>query len=224
MVRRHIARRGISDVRVLDAMASVPREDFVRPSLSHCAYADGPLPIGEGQTISQPYVVAWMAEAAELGAGDRVLEVGTGSGYAAAVLGRIALMVYTVERHAVLADSARDRLWRLGYGNVQVRHGDGTGGWSEHAPYDAIVVAAAGASVPEALRDQLRVGGRLVMPVGRPWERQSLVRLRQEPAGVFRQEELGAVRFVPLIGEEEDPLPRGSMRSPPAPPPWPESR
>ena len=223
MVRRHVAGRGISDARVLDAMARVPREHFIRASLSHRAYADGPLPIGEGQTISQPYVVAWMAEAAEVDAAERVLEVGTGSGYAAAVLGRIADAVYTVERHAVLADTARNRLRELGYGNVNVRHGDGTRGWSEHAPYDAIVVAAAGPAVPGALRDQLRVGGRLVMPVGRPWGGQSLVRLRREPAGVFTQEELGAVRFVPLIGEGSPAL-RTVRRSPRAEPPWPESR
>ena len=220
MVRRHIAGRGISDAGVLDAMASVPREQFVRPGLSHRAYADGPLPIGEGQTISQPYVVAWMAEAAELGAGDRVLEVGTGSGYAAAVLGRIAHAVYTVERHAMLAEAARDRLGRLGYGNVHVLHGDGTAGWDEHAPYDAIVVAAAGPYVPEALRDQLLARGRLVMPLGRPWQGQSLVRLRRSPKGAFTREELGAVRFVPLIGQDEPGTP---MRSPPVSP-LPESR
>jgi len=224
MVRRHIAGRGISDARVLDAMASVPREHFVRPGLSHRAYADGPLPIGEGQTISQPYVVAWMAEAAELGTEDRVLEVGTGSGYAAAVLGLIAAEVYTIERHAVLAEGARERLHRLGYGNVHVRYGDGTAGWNEHAPYDAIVVAAAGPDVPEALRDQLVAEGRLVMPLGRPWRGQSLVRLRRGPKGSFTREELGAVRFVPLVGQDELPLRNAPMRPPPASRPRPESR
>lgn len=201
MVRRHIAARGISDVRVLDAMASVPRERFVEAGMSKRAYADGPLPIGHGQTISQPYVVAWMAEAAQLGADDRVLEVGTGSGYAAAVLSRIAGTVYTVERHEMLAEEALQRLRALGYGNVRVRHGDGSLGWGEHAPYDAILVAAAGPRVPGALRDQLGPGGRLIMPVGSHWGRQRLTLERRGGSGGFkREEELGVVRFVPLVG------------------------
>ncbi|MDE2874799.1 MAG: protein-L-isoaspartate(D-aspartate) O-methyltransferase [Gemmatimonadota bacterium] len=201
MVRRHIRGRGISDPRVLEAMAAVPREAFVAATLERRAYADGPLPIGEGQTISQPYVVAWMAEAAEVAARDRVLEVGTGSGYAAAVLGRLAEAVYTVERHAVLAETAAGRLRKLGCDNVQVRHGDGSGGWREHAPYDAIVVAAAGPGVPGALREQLNTGGRLVMPVGGRWATQRLVRERRLGAGGFTCEELGAVRFVPLVDD-----------------------
>lgn len=200
MVRRHIAARGISDARVLDAMASVPRERFVAATLSNRAYADGPLPIGHGQTISQPYVVAWMAEAARLDADDRVLEVGTGSGYAAAVLSRIAGTVYTIERHEVLAEEALERLRALGYGNVRVRHGDGSRGWGEHAPYDAILVAAAGPRVPGALRDQLGPGGRLVMPVGSHWGRQRLTLERRGRSGNFERKELGAVRFVPLVG------------------------
>ena len=201
MLRRHIKGRGISDPRVLDAMAAVPREEFVPPDLTHHAYRDGPLPIGEGQTISQPYVVAAMAEAAELKTGDRVLEVGTGSGYAAAVFSRIADVVYTMERHASLADLARERLGALGFGNVHVGHGDGTRGWSDHAPYDAIVVAAGGRSVPEALREQLALGGRLLMPVGRARAGQSLVRERRRESGAFTREELGTVRFVPLISD-----------------------
>lgn len=200
MVRRHIAARGISDARVLDAMASVPRERFVAATLSNRAYADGPLPIGHGQTISQPYVVAWMAEAARLDADDRVLEVGTGSGYAAAVLSRIAGTVYTIERHEVLAEEALERLRVLGYGNVRVRHGDGSRGWGEHSPYDAILVAAAGPRVPGALRDQLGPGGRLVMPVGSHWGRQRLTLERRGRSGNFERKELGAVRFVPLVG------------------------
>ena len=199
MVRRDIKGRGISDPRVLEAMAAVPREAFVGPGQTRRAYADGPLPIGEGQTISQPYVVAWMAEAAEVGAEDRVLEVGTGSGYAAAVLGRLAATVHTVERHAVLAKDAAERLRELGCDNVRVRHGDGTGGWSEHAPYDAIVVAAAGPGVPRALREQLRPGGRLIIPVGGRRSVQRLVRERRAESGEFTREELGAVRFVPLV-------------------------
>ena len=201
MVRRHIKGRGISDPRVLEAMAAVPREDFVEPGLERRAYADGPLPIGEGQTISQPYVVAWMAEAAEVAAGDRVLEVGTGSGYAAAVLGRLAEAVYTVERHAVLAKAAAARLRRLGCENVRVRHGNGSEGWNEHAPYDAIVVAAAGPDVPGALRAQLRRGGRLVIPVGGRWGTQRLIRERRGESGDFTREELGAVRFVPRVDQ-----------------------
>ncbi len=201
MVRRHIKGRGISDPRVLEAMAAVPREAFVGADQTRRAYADGPLPIGEGQTISQPYVVAWMAEAAEVGAGDRVLEVGTGSGYAAAVLGRLADAVYTVERHAVLARAAAGRLRGLGCDNVRVRHGDGNEGWSEHAPYDAIVVAAAGPHVPGALRAQLRKGGRLVIPIGGRWATQRLIRERLGESGEFTCEELGPVRFVPLVEE-----------------------
>ena len=201
MVRRDIKGRGISDPRVLEAMAAVPREVFVAPEQSRRAYADGPLPIGQGQTISQPYVVAWMAEAAEVAEGDRVLEVGTGSGYAAAVLARVAERVYTVERHAALAKVAADRLRELGCDNVIVRHGDGSEGWSEHAPYDAILVTAAGPGVPGALREQLRTGGRLVMPVGGRWAVQRLVRERCGEAGQFTREELGAVRFVPLVDE-----------------------
>ena len=201
MVRRHIKGRGISDRRVLEAMATVPREAFVGAVQARRAYADGPLPIGEGQTISQPYVVAWMAEAAEVGPGDRVLEVGTGSGYAAAVLGRLADAVYTVERHAVLARAAAERLRKLGCDNVKVRHGDGNEGWSEHAPYDAIVVAAAGPHVPGALRAQLRKGGRLVIPVGGRWATQRLIRERRGESGEFTCEELGAVRFVPLVDQ-----------------------
>ena len=199
MVRRDIKGRGITDSRVLEAMAAVPREAFVGPGQARRAYADGPLPIGEGQTISQPYVVAWMAEAAEVAAGDRVLEVGTGSGYAAAVLGRLAETVHTVERHAVLAKDAAERLRELGCDNVKVRHGDGSEGWSEHAPYDAIVVAAASPGVPGALREQLRSAGRLVIPVGGRWSVQRLVRERRAESGEFTREELGTVRFVPLM-------------------------
>ena len=201
MVRRHLKERGITDLRVIEAMATVPRECFVAPELRSRAYADGPLPIGEGQTISQPYVVAFMAEAAELGRGDSVLEVGTGSGYAAAVLSRVAATVHTVERHAALAEEARERLRELGYANVRARHGDGTLGWREHAPYDAIVVSAGGRRVPAPLREQLAEEGRLVMPVGWGWTGQSLVRERRTRSGAFTREKLGRVRFVPLIGE-----------------------
>lgn len=202
MVRRQIARRGVADPRVLEAMATVPRERFVAPDLARWAYGDGPLPIPEGQTVSQPYVVAWMAEALELSEDDKVLEVGTGSGYAAAVLARLAGEVFTIERHASLAAEAGDRLSALGARNVRVRHGDGTEGWPEHAPYDAVVVSAGGPAVPRALRDQLAPGGRLVAPVGERREEQRLLRLRRGTDAVFTEEALGRVRFVPLVGAQ----------------------
>jgi protein-L-isoaspartate(D-aspartate) O-methyltransferase len=202
MVEHQLERRGIRDPLVLEAMRSVPREAFVPPELADEAYADGPLPIGEGQTISQPYIVALMVEALELRGGERVLEIGAGSGYAAAVLAEIAAEVDTVERHAPLAEEARERLRALGYENVQLRVGDGSRGWPEHAPYDAIVVAAGAPEVPEALKEQLAVGGRLVIPVGQGRTLQELLRLRRLSETEFQREELGGVRFVPLVGEQ----------------------
>lgn len=202
MVRNQIEARGVTDERVLEAMRTVPREQFVPEDMRSRAFTDGPLPIGAGQTISQPYIVALMAAALELEPGDRVLEIGTGSGYAAAILGEIADEVFTIERHADLADQARAVLADLGCDNVHVRHGDGTLGWQEEAPFDAIVSAAAGPSVPDSLESQLAVGGRLVMPVGDKIMHQSLVRVRRTPDGTYESEDLGAVRFVPLIGEE----------------------
>jgi protein-L-isoaspartate(D-aspartate) O-methyltransferase len=159
------------------------------------------LPIGEGQTISQPYIVALMTEALELTPDDRVLEIGTGSGYAAAVLSRIARQVYTVERHSSLARAAEARFRRLGYDNIQVHVGDGTLGWVEHAPYDGIVATAGGPAVPQPLLDQLKRGGRLVIPVGRFPQLQELVRVRRLSKEGYRREELGSVRFVPLVGQ-----------------------
>jgi protein-L-isoaspartate(D-aspartate) O-methyltransferase len=203
MVERDIAARGVVVEDVLRAMATVPRERFVPPGMARHAYADAPLPIGEGQTISQPYIVAFMAEAAELQPDDRVLEVGTGSGYAAAVFSRIAGDVYTVERHASLARSAEQRFHEIGYDNIHVAVRDGTLGWPEHAPYDAIIVAAAGPDqVPQPLLDQLAPCGRLVIPRGPSLEGQDLVRIRRprDPAAPLREENLGAVRFVPLVG------------------------
>jgi protein-L-isoaspartate(D-aspartate) O-methyltransferase len=202
MVRLHIAGRGIRDQAVLDAMRRVPREAFLPPELAEFAYEDHPLPIAAGQSISQPYIVALMSAALKLRGGERVLEVGTGSGYAAAILGCIAAEVYTVERHGELAETAAARLRELGFLNVHVRHADGTLGWHEHAPFDAIIVAAGGPKVPEALLAQLAVGGRLVIPVGEDKGLQTLVRLTREPDGVLRHEDLGDVRFVPLIGAE----------------------
>jgi protein-L-isoaspartate(D-aspartate) O-methyltransferase len=201
MVRDQVAARGVRDPAVLHALRAVPREAFLPPELEEFAYDDTPLPIAAGQTISQPYIVALMAEALALGPGDRVLEVGTGSGYAAAVLGRMAREVFTIERHADLAETAAARLRRLGFANVHVRAGDGTLGWPEAAPFDAIVVAAGGPRVPPALVEQLAPGGRLVIPVGEARE-QRLVRLVKRPDGTCAREELGGVRFVPLIGAE----------------------
>ncbi|HEX4962442.1 MAG TPA: protein-L-isoaspartate(D-aspartate) O-methyltransferase [Thermoanaerobaculia bacterium] len=202
MVDRQIAGRGVRDPRVLEAMRSVPREAFVAESLAELAYDDSPLPIAEEQTISQPYVVALTAEALEIQQGDKVLEIGAGSGYAAAVLSRLGGEVYAVERHESLAREARERLARLGYTNVHVRHGDGTLGWAEHAPYDAIGVAAGGPEIPQALLDQLAEGGRLVIPVGPNPRSQELVRVRRRREGGDVRENLGAVRFVPLIGAQ----------------------
>lgn len=197
---RTLAGRGIRDEGVLRAFLEVPRHRFLPEGLGEFAYQDTPLPIGEGQTISQPYVVAWMTEAAGVKPGQRVLEVGTGSGYAAAIASRIAAEVFSVERHGALAEGARRLLGELGYGNVQVLHADGSRGWPEHAPYDVILVAAGGPSVPAALLDQLAPGGALVMPVG-PADEQTLVRVRRTREGLLERAELGGVRFVPLVGE-----------------------
>jgi protein-L-isoaspartate(D-aspartate) O-methyltransferase len=202
MVATQIEARGITDPLVLDAMRTVPRERFVPAALGESAYDDGPLPIGSGQTISQPYIVAVMARAAGLKPGASVLEIGTGSGYSAAVLSRIAAEVYTVERVGALADAARARLVELGYGNVHVREGDGTLGWPAHAPYDAIVVTAGGPRVPGTLLHQLAVGGRLVMPVGPGARHQRLVRVTRTDVHEYQYENLEEVAFVPLIGAE----------------------
>ncbi len=202
LVELQLAARGIADAGLLQAFREVPREEFVGEELAEFAYEDTPLPIECGQTISQPYVVALTIEALGLRGGERVLEIGTGSGYAAAILGRVAGEVYTVERHERLADLASERLARLGCRNVRVHCGDGTLGWREHAPYDAIAVAAGGPEAPKALLDQLAPGGRLVMPVGADESTQELVRMTRLDTGRFETESLGAVRFVPLIGEQ----------------------
>jgi protein-L-isoaspartate(D-aspartate) O-methyltransferase len=199
MVDRHIRARGVRDPRVLDAIEAVPREAFLPPELVEFAYDDRPLPIEAGQTISQPYMVALMIEALGLGPDEHVLEIGTGSGYAAAVLAGIARQVYTIERHAALAELATRRLAELGATNVAVRCGDGTLGWPEHAPFGAIIVAASGPELPQTLLDQLAVGGRLVMPVGTS-RAQELVRVTRVSATEYRREDLGPVVFVPLVG------------------------
>jgi protein-L-isoaspartate(D-aspartate) O-methyltransferase len=201
MLNDQLRRRGVRDPAVLAAMASVPREAFVPEEMRHLAYHDGPLPIGEGQTISQPFIVAHMIELLALSPEDRVLEVGTGSGYGAAILSRIVATVYTLERVASLAAAARERLSRLGYDNVSVLVGDGTLGWPDHAPYDAIVVTDGAPRVPEPLKEQLAAGGRLVLPVGSTPEMQVLVRIRRVAGDRFEEEYLEPVRFVPLIGE-----------------------
>lgn len=201
MVASQIAARGIRSRKVLDAMRAVPREAFVPEHLKGCAYQDSPLPIGSGQTISQPHVVAYMIDALELQSGEKVLEIGAGSGYAAAVLGQIAGNVYSIERIGELADGARATLASLGCDNVEVRHGDGTRGCPDQAPFDAIVVAAAARQVPEPLKRQLKEGGRLVIPVGRNEGFQHLVRITRVSEDEYEQEELLPVRFVPLIGD-----------------------
>ncbi len=199
MVEEQLRARGIRDHRVLAAMAKVPREAFVAPEDRATAYGDFPLPIGAGQTISQPFMVAAMLEVLELRSEDRVLEVGTGTGYEAAVLGELAAEVWTIERHVELADKAREILAQLGYANVHVVHGDGSRGVPEHAPFDKILVAAAAPKLPDALVEQLADGGRLVVPVGSRDEQQlQLVRKEGDQIAVSAHE---LCRFVPLIGE-----------------------
>ncbi len=207
MVQMQIADRGVRDPLVLEAMRQVPREQFVPESMQEFAYEDGPLPIGEGQTISQPYIVALMAAAMRPAPGDRVLEIGTGSGYGAAVLSRIVAEVYTVERLGGLARTAEQRLADLGYANVHVLHTNGTLGWPAHAPYDAIVVTAGGPKVPPALLEQLAIGGRLVMPVGAEPRSQHLVRVTRRGEDRYDYDDLEEVAFVPLIGEQGWPDP-----------------
>jgi protein-L-isoaspartate(D-aspartate) O-methyltransferase len=200
MVVQQIAARGVRDPAVLAAMQAVPREAFVPPALAEFAYEDAPLPIDEGQTISQPYIVAVMIEALRPGPHDRVLEIGTGSGYAAAVLSRVVNEVYTIERHEPLARVAEERFRRLGYGNIQVLVGDGTLGWPAKAPFDAIVATAGGPDAPPALLAQLKEGGRIVIPVGPTPREQELLRITKAGRDRYVRDALGRVRFVPLIG------------------------
>lgn len=201
MVEQQIARRGIRTPALLHALRTVPRERFVGQAAQDFAYEDRPLPIEEGQTISQPYIVAAMIEAAGVQPGDRVLEVGAGSGYAAAILGRIARQVFAIERHESLALQARERMRELGYTNVDIRSGDGTLGLAEEAPFDAILVSACGPDAPPALKAQLGIGGRMVMPVGGGMV-QRLCRIRRIDADHYDAHWLEAVTFVPLIGEQ----------------------
>lgn len=205
MVRRQIAGRGIRDPQVVRAMEQVPRHLFVPDGLGEAAYGDRPLSIGHGQTISQPYIVAFMAEAAELDPDDRVLEIGTGSGYGAAVLAELAAEVYTVEIVPELAERARHVLSVAGYEGLHVLAGNGWLGWPEHAPYDAVVVTAAPEHIPEALVEQLAVGGKMVIPVGGAAfvADQALRVLRKTPEGLVEEASL-PVRFVPMVGEPPD--------------------
>jgi len=200
MVERQLRRRGIEDERVLAAMAAVPREAFVPAAMRHRAYADSALPIGKGQTISQPWIVAAICQALELRGGEQVLEIGTGSGYSAAVLALLAAEVVSVERHRSLADPARETLGRLGVANVEVILGDGSRGLPDHPPFEAIAVHAAAPAPPPALLRQLAEGGRLVAPIATgEVEMLTVLRRRGSEAEV---EEIGPCRFVPLIGEE----------------------
>jgi len=201
MVADQLRARGITDPRVLTAMGRVPRHRFVEEALAARAYGDYPLPIGEKQTISQPYMVALMTQALELVGGERVLEVGTGSGYQTAILAELATKVYSVERIRSLADRARAILEELGYYNVLIRVGDGTLGWREEAPFDAVLVTAAAPEVPAPLVEQLKAGGRLVIPVGGSTA-QVLKCLVKEPDGLVRESELVGCVFVKLVGEQ----------------------
>ena len=202
MVERQIESRGITDPKILEAFRAVPREAFISEEYAALAYGDPPLPIEAGQTISQPYIVALMIKAAEIKPGDKVLEVGAGSGYAAAVISRIAGKVVAIERQRELVKIAQQRIARLGYDNVKIVEGDGTRGCPEEAPFDAILAAASGSHLPPQWVEQLAEGGRIVMPVGDPGWIQKLVKVTKGPGGNLITEDLGGVRFVPLIGEE----------------------
>jgi protein-L-isoaspartate(D-aspartate) O-methyltransferase len=203
MVARQLEERGIADARVLAAMREVPRHMFVSEDETDSAYDDRALPIGKGQTLSQPYVVALMLEALAVAADDRALEIGSGSGYAAAVLSRLAREVYGVELDPELVALARRRLAALGYANVELRSADGALGWAEHAPFDAILVSAAASSVPPALEAQLARGGRMVIPIGPARGNQSLVRIARLANGELERRELCEVQFVPFVGASE---------------------
>jgi len=199
MVTEQIAARGVTDERVLAAMREVPRHAFVPASWRHAAYADGPLPIGEGQTISQPFIVAIMTQLADLQPGDRVFEIGTGSGYQAAVASRLAGHVWTMELIPSLGERARKTLEELGFRNVTIRAGDGYGGWPEHAPFDAIFVTAAASHIPPPLIEQLKAGGRMIVPVGPAFSTQRLMLVEKDATGRVTTRALFPVSFVPLV-------------------------
>jgi protein-L-isoaspartate(D-aspartate) O-methyltransferase len=200
MVEKHLIQRGINDPGVIEVMGSLPRHKFVEEALQSQAYTDYALPIGEKQTISQPYMVALMTQAAQLSGCEKVLEIGTGSGYQAAVLAKLAEQVYTVERIVVLARRARRILDSIGCNNVHIKVSDGTIGWPEHRPYDVILVTAGAPNVPQEYLDQLAPGGRLIIPVGE-YRTQTLRRITRMPDDSFSSEDITTCRFVPLIGE-----------------------
>ena len=229
MVEEQLRARGITDERLLDAFGRVPREEFVAPNQRHVAYVDSPLPIAAGQTISKPYIVARMIDSLHLQGGERALDVGAGSGYTTALLSQLVNAVYGVELLAELVAPARDRLARLGYGNITLSEADGSLGWPEEAPFDVILVSAAGPAVPAALRDQLAPGGRLVMPVGEGGGISRLLHLQRRPDGGFDEQWLDLVAFVPLVGAQgwpadSRPAPTPAMPSPPDPPILPPTR
>lgn len=201
MVNSQIVSRGIKDPATLSSIREVPRHLFVPETIKHSAYDDSPLPIGYGQTISQPYIVALMTTAAQLTPDATVLDIGTGSGYAAAILSRIVKKVCTIERIPELAEQAQERFQQLGYSNIFVKTGDGTLGWPEEGPFDAIIVTAGAPVIPESFYNQLKEGGRIIIPVGDAYTQQ-LLRLRKQFDGKFSREMLEFVRFVPLIGEQ----------------------
>ena len=201
MVEVQLARRGVRDPNVLAAMRKAPREAFVPPGLAEFAYEDGPLPIGQGQTISQPYIVALMTQLANVKEGDRVLDVGTGSGYQAAVLAEMGAKVWSIEIVEPLAKEAAERLKALNYNTIEVRAGDGYRGWAEHAPFQAIILAAAAPKVPQPLLEQLAVGGRLVLPVGEDGGAQDLMVITKKEGGTFDRKTVAPVAFVPMTGE-----------------------
>lgn len=201
MLQSQIEARGVRNPLVLNAMEEVPRHLFMPHNVRERAYEDCPLPIGRGQTISQPYIVAYMTESMQLAGGERVLEIGSGRGYQAAVLSRIVAQVYTIERIAALADKAKQTFAELGLGNIEVRVGDGTLGWEEQAPFEAIIVTASGPKIPEPLKQQLAVNGRLVMPVGLRHHDQKIIRITRINEQTFTTEQLLRVAFVPLIGK-----------------------
>jgi len=202
MVREQMVARGITDASVLAVMKRVPRHLFVSSMLAHSAYGDFPLPIGENQTISQPYLVALMTELAQIRRGDKVLEIGTGSGYQAAVLAELAEQVFSIEILKSLGEQARKTLDATGYGKVKTRIGDGYNGWPEEAPFDVILVTAAPDKVPRPLLEQLKPGGRLIVPVGAQSSVQSLQRIRKTPTGQIVKEDVIPVRFVPLVRQQ----------------------
>ena len=201
MISEDILMRGVSDESVIEAMRRVPRERFVPSASRFAAYADAPLPIACGQTISQPYIVALMTSMLALGPWSRVLEIGTGSGYQAAVLAQISSHVYTLEIIPELLENARTVFSQLGYGNISAKSADGADGWPEQAPFDGIIVTAAAPQVPEALKCQLRPGGRLVLPLGEPNDVQQLITIRRDDKDAFSREDGILVRFVPMTGK-----------------------